>query len=163
LELLLVEPGLEQPLAPFPLGAAGADRAHVERVARERPRQRGHVEPLLPGEDDDGRVPVGPPPLPPRGPPVLGAPPRPPPGATTAVGQPSALAARQSSSAVSMAPTTSSRSGGPSTSANTRSPSSSSTRLGPGGTSPSTARRRWPMRSPSSTVSVTEGSSGSSP
>src|SRR6266540_369705 len=80
---------------------------------------------------------------------------------TTAVRQPSRVAARQSASAVSTAPKTSRRGGGPSTSAKTVSPSSSSTRLGPASIASRAVRRRSPARSPSITVRDTPGSSGS--
>src|SRR6266516_145806 len=56
IEALLRDACLEQPLAALRLRLARADRAHIERFARERGRQRRDVEPLLVGEDDHGRV-----------------------------------------------------------------------------------------------------------
>ena len=59
LERLLVDARLAQPLAPPLLVAARAERADVERLGLERRLQRGHVELVVVGEDDDRRRVVG--------------------------------------------------------------------------------------------------------
>src|SRR2546423_1162152 len=53
IELLLRHARLEQPLATARLVAAGAERAHVERLARERPAEGRDVESVVMRQDDD--------------------------------------------------------------------------------------------------------------
>src|SRR5918996_4030623 len=59
LQRLLLDARLEQPLAPALLVPARAERADVERLGPESPEQRGLVELVVVGEDDDRGLVVG--------------------------------------------------------------------------------------------------------